>query len=551
MLWMQNALASQIALYDARSDRADAHQLAWALAAQFVDDPAERDELAVGEFAGPALYRIALEAFFGRQLESRLWRLGQPIFHYPRAGNAYCYTYETLTELIRPALQVSTGRVYRDLLKKHLAELLKAWEYARQTAMPLGDPTAVGWCSGHHPHRTYAEGWATAVTFSYLQCFRRLIGIWTREEAEQILGVRPPAHESQREAVDELGARGKTWTGGKRWSAGEQLSALFFHPVSANAPERDHEDPDLTLVEENQARSAILFGPPGTSKTALAEAVAGAIGWRFVEIHASDFLSEGMDQVPGRADDIFSKLMELDHCVILFDEIDELLRARKDELSDPFGRFLTTSMLPKVAGLWRQGRVLFFVATNDITQADEAIQRSQRFDAAIFVAPPAYSVKAFLLEKRFGSGTLPFSEVEVEKELDLDPKDHPLGYFALLRWDQVDELGDMISSDQGLAAVKEALREMGPRLAVDADPYKSLRKQQQAERRDHRRLRLIWVAETQVASEDDLDPYTTTDTGIYMRVVGFEERPPESVSTRDSSATPDETLRYEVHDKAE
>ena len=101
-------------------------------------------------------------------------------------------------------------------------------------------------------------------------------------------------------------------------------------------------------------------------------ALAEAIEWRFVEVLAADFLSEGMDRVPAKADEIFEQLIELDHCVVLFDEIDELIRKRDGE-TDPFGRFLTTSMLPKLAKLWDQRRVLFFVATNDVDVADPAL----------------------------------------------------------------------------------------------------------------------------------------------------------------------------------
>ena len=56
-------------------------------------------------------------------------------------------------------------------------------------------------------------------------------------------------------------------------------------------------------------------------------------------------------------------------------------------------------MLPKLAKLWDQRRVLFFVATNDVDAADAAIKRTQRFDARVFVAPPAFHVKRRLLAK--------------------------------------------------------------------------------------------------------------------------------------------------------
>jgi SpoVK/Ycf46/Vps4 family AAA+-type ATPase len=217
---------------------------------------------------------------------------------------------------------------------------------------------------------------------------------------------------------------------------------LFLNPIKAREQKPVDIDPDAPLVDES--RSALLFGPPGTGKTSLVKGLASALNWDYVEVLASDFLSEGMDQVPKAADAIFKKLMELDHCVILFDEIDELIRARDGVSSDPFGRFLTTSMLPKLAKLWDQRRVLFFVNTNDIAVADPAIKRSQRFDAAMFVPPPSFQKKKKRLDE-----LLPFKvrlrRKDVEKALtDQKLSRGSLGVFALLRWDQIDDLAHRI-----------------------------------------------------------------------------------------------------------
>jgi SpoVK/Ycf46/Vps4 family AAA+-type ATPase len=164
-----------------------------------------------------------------------------------------------------------------------------------------------------------------------------------------------------------------------------------------------------------------------------------------------------MDQVPKAADAIFKKLMELDHCVILFDEIDELIRVRDGASSDPFGRFLTTSMLPKLAKLWEQRRVLFFVNTNDIEVADPAIKRSQRFDAAVFVPPPSFEKKKLALDELLGYHQPGLTKKRVETALaEQGQRDVPLGVFALLRWDQIDDLAHRLSRRAAARAKKKA-----------------------------------------------------------------------------------------------
>lgn len=556
LLWTQNMLAAQVALHAAQSDQADPNQLAWALASQLVD-PFTEVELATGELSREPLYKAALAAFFDQQLPSGKWPLGQPLFHYPRAGNAYCYTFETLAELIRPALyETPMGMLLRELLKPHVPGLIRAWEFARVTARPLkSGPPGVGWSSGHHPHRTHPEGWATASVFSFLQRFRRLLGAYTREVVATELGVRPSRYAAAHEGVTLLGERGRTWTGGKHyWSAGEQLAALFLHPLQAGAERQVEVDPDRPLIEREQARSAILFGPAGTSKTTLVEALAGAIEWDFVEIHASRFLAEGIDRVPRSADAIFVRLMGLDRCVVLFDEIDELLRNRQGADADPFGRFLTTSMLPKVATLWDQGRLIFFVATNDISGADPAIKRSQRFDSAIFVAPPSFDVKLEQLRQHLPEVDLTWlQEDAVESALR---EEKPLGYLALLRFDQINELVDLLRGGRAdQANVERALNDIGERLKTSdwqdnvKTPFALFADMRASETRDHRMAQVVLVDGEPTPNQDyevlsqvparDGQPART-----YLRLVRSTERPPAQIESRGTQRAPNAVLHY-------
>lgn len=511
-LWIRKVIANQTMLHAAGSEAFNADELAWAIATMFV----LREETEEAGGKGSASWReetidglnAALGAFFAAQLDSGTWRTYQPLFHYPEAGNAYCYTFETLTELLRPALTTAASQ-HRRLFRPFVPRLLRAWTHARETALRLHlDRATVGWSSGHHAHRTTAEGWATAVVFSYLQCLRCLIGVWTREAAEQDLGVHQPRWSTRDKALATLAERGDTWVPPEQWNVGEELAALFVHPIEANPVTAStamaastEDDPDLPLLLENQARSAILFGPPGTSKTTIAEAIAGSIRWKVVEVHASDFVIDGMDKVPHRADYIFRRLMELDHCVVLFDEIDELLREREDSESDPFGRFLTTSMLPKVARLWEQRRIVYFVATNDISKADRAIRRSQRFDAAIFVAPPSFRAKMRRLEELLPNVQFPgtFTHEYVENHLDKDD-----GIFALLRYDQIDELANSLKSNASngsveLNALYDALRGIDVSLAKDAKdeengvPAIAAKLLEKFRRERQRDQRMIWL----------------------------------------------------------
>lgn len=446
--WAHAAIGRHTALLNGRKRRGDAQQLAFAV----LTDLQTHDRKLTPASAQYDLYEAAIATFFEAQEAVGDWPRSLPLFHYPISGNAYCYTFETLTELLRPALPREEGRTYRALLEPYLLQLFQAWDYAIRTRVPLNDQrgNTYGWSSTHHVARDAPEAWATAEVFSFGQMLRCMTGHVVAERAATELSARRPDYPDPYAAAVALAERGDTWSN-NGWTVGRQLAGLFLHPGSSPRTQpvdtRVH-DPDAAVIGADHARSAVLYGPPGTGKTTIVEALAGALGWQYVEVLASDFLREGVDGVPAQADRIFDLLMQLDRCVVLFDEIDELIQNRTSGESDPFGRFLTTSMLPKIAKLWKQRRVVFFVATNHVSRADPAITRTSRFDARIFVAPSGLVTKRRQLNEALGSDAPILDDATVAHALSkteedrkgLSQNDLALGVLPLLRYDQVPEL---------------------------------------------------------------------------------------------------------------
>jgi len=139
--------------------------------------------------------------------------------------------------------------------------------------------------------------------------------------------------------------------------------------------------------------SALLFGPPGTSKTGLTKAIAQALGWPLIVINPSKFVEAGLDTVFVKAEEIFEDLGDLSRVVVFFDEMDALTQSRKGAGLDTATQFLTTSMLPQLTKLHDQGRLLFFMATNYQDRFDAAIKRAGRFDLLLCMGPPTLSAK--------------------------------------------------------------------------------------------------------------------------------------------------------------
>jgi ATPases of the AAA+ class len=138
--------------------------------------------------------------------------------------------------------------------------------------------------------------------------------------------------------------------------------------------------------------SIILFGPPGTSKTQLANKLAKALGWPLLTLDPSHLTRKGLDNVHAETDAIFGRLQLCDQMVVLMDEFDELVREREGS-GELRSRFLTTAMLPKIADLHREKRIVYIVGTNHVEVFDAAISREGRFDLILPVMPPMTSEK--------------------------------------------------------------------------------------------------------------------------------------------------------------
>ncbi len=580
-VWARQQMGHQIGLHSSspQSSMLDSDQLAWSLAIFLKFDQTFRVNLESRDFV-----KQALNCLFSTQIDG-MWRHYKPLFHYKKAGNAYCFVFETFAALLQGALKDGAkAEMFRELLKPHCKNLMDLWRYADSTKMDLWQPVDpinkpsratnkdVGWCSGHRTNVTHPESWATASVFSYAQALRRLIGIWSREEALSSLNT-PQNRLDPEAATDRLAKRGETW-GINKISISERLQTMFVNPVKRHEC-TDKLEPDSQPIEKHQARSAILFGPPGTSKTTIVRCLADIVGWKYVEIHASHFVAEGLTEVQKTADRIFKQLLEIDHAVVLFDEIDELVRERDME-KDAFGRFLTTSMLPKLAELWDARKVLYFVATNHINYFDSAIIRSHRFDSLMLVSPPSCSAKikelTRLLEETHSlpGHTLEIKETEVQKALEQVEKNlrtllgahseeseeiRTLRYretklaaeltvakFALLRHDELDELAFLlasyirkqsdppraISSDIVVAALKEVSDSEWRKNKSYLDYLRDTR----SERTDYQMLN-VWEVITEEAS---IPGVKTLTTGKWIERVGDSSKDIE---------IPDFTLSFE------
>jgi AAA+ superfamily predicted ATPase len=162
---------------------------------------------------------------------------------------------------------------------------------------------------------------------------------------------------------------------------------------------------------EKQDYSLVLHGPPGSSKTAIAEAL-GEEMWRtarrdprVVRITPSDFTRQGEGRLDFEARFIFDLLGHLRGVTILFDEIDDFLRQRDPKEEPAFIKLIVPAMLNRLQDLRdaapRQ-QICFLLATNFVDKIEPALLRPGRIDSAIPVTYPDAWSRHAIIEKHVG-----------------------------------------------------------------------------------------------------------------------------------------------------
>lgn len=339
----------------------------------------------------------AIRTLFDLQSDSGIWHKYFPMFHYQEgAGSNFCFAFELLE-----AILTEFGKREAHLLddSKFIRGLENAVGWCERNRLEDDDATKpfAGWNSGGYItslQKNQPESWATAVVHMFLY---ELIVVLSEHIQRRVLekyraspAPGEPNDGEMKKTLDiELVMQGQDET------LKNILQTRLIDP--------NRGDTEVTLREGKKMvpTSALLFGPPGTSKTSVTQAVAWALNWPRITITPSDFVSGTFAQVYEKADEIFRDVMDLAGVVVFFDEMDALMQNRERGGLDTPTQFLTTAMLPKLTELHDKGHVVFFMATNYQERFDQAIKRAGRFDLLLCMGPPTFEEKLRRLERFF------------------------------------------------------------------------------------------------------------------------------------------------------
>lgn len=144
-------------------------------------------------------------------------------------------------------------------------------------------------------------------------------------------------------------------------------------------------------------KGILLFGPPGTGKTMLIQAVANELNYVHVlTISGYDIAKYGPEKASITVKEIFDRAKENTPAIVFIDEIDALIPSR-DEVGEA-GVQLTGEFLQEFDKIKQTTGIIVVAATNRPDALDPAMLRAGRFDRLIFTPPPDKENRAKMFE---------------------------------------------------------------------------------------------------------------------------------------------------------
>eukprot|EP00977_Amphora_coffeiformis_P018238 scaffold6331_cov152-Amphora_coffeaeformis.AAC.4 len=230
------------------------------------------------------LIQAGLAAFFDEQNDDGLWDKGQPIYRSFRKtgrniGNAFIFAVDTVSSLLehlpaedfRPHLS-ELRRVLDWIEFHHKVEILP--DYCDPETGQCTGKAIQGWSSPHLSPDTSPQAWSTAQTVA---CISRMKTVVETLMHDDVLVEFNGMKLSQKGAISTSWDRLLDADLGKCGFDRTLTLKEVLHDRMISPRIKDEDDSVLS-----ESYSAILFGPPGTAKTTIAQSLAERIGYDFL-----------------------------------------------------------------------------------------------------------------------------------------------------------------------------------------------------------------------------------------------------------------------------
>lgn len=171
-----------------------------------------------------------------------------------------------------------------------------------------------------------------------------------------------------------------------------ELKELVQYPVEH--PEMYHK------FGMEPSKGVLFYGPPGCGKTLLAKAIANECQANFISIKGPELLTMWFGESESNVRDVFDKARQAAPCVLFFDELDSIAKARGGSSGDAGGAGdrVINQILTEMDGIGKKKNVFVIGATNRPDIIDPAILRPGRLDQLIYIPLPDLGSRMAILK---------------------------------------------------------------------------------------------------------------------------------------------------------
>ncbi|KAI9476812.1 AAA ATPase cdc48 [Coemansia sp. RSA 989] len=148
------------------------------------------------------------------------------------------------------------------------------------------------------------------------------------------------------------------------------------------------------------SKGVLFYGPPGCGKTLLAKAIANECQANFISIKGPELLTMWFGESEANVRDVFDKARAAAPCVMFFDELDSVAKARGGSMGDGGGAGdrVLNQILTEMDGMNAKKNVFVIGATNRPDQIDGALLRPGRLDQLIYIPLPDFDSRYAILQ---------------------------------------------------------------------------------------------------------------------------------------------------------
>mmetsp|Transcript_37851 Transcript_37851/g.86292 ORF Transcript_37851/g.86292 Transcript_37851/m.86292 type:complete len:797 (-) Transcript_37851:57-2447(-) len=164
------------------------------------------------------------------------------------------------------------------------------------------------------------------------------------------------------------------------------------------------------------SRGVLFYGPPGCGKTLLAKAIANECQSNFISIKGPELLTMWFGESEGNVREVFDKARQSAPCVLFFDELDSIARARGSSGGDAGGAGdrVMNQLLTEMDGVGEKKNVFIIGATNRPDIIDSALMRPGRLDQLVYIPLPDHLSRVDILKSCLRKSPLA-KDIEIEE----------------------------------------------------------------------------------------------------------------------------------------